>query len=336
MTPVTIKLPRPKIEPSLPQKTEVKRKKTSMRFHFPERVRSTPEEFKMANYSLVDKMYKGFCYTGVCKKFIGTEEVPFENPPCNAYMYFSRLVKYVNSPVNVTIIAPGSLNRFSMIKNTSENWAGFYCTALIVQEKEVPAIIRAIKAFHFNPRVTILLFFPPSYHRYFGTYPYNFLRNLCLRHTTTSHFLFLDTDMIPSRVAPPPPSPSGNLFDSIIHLPPEILDSPKAAVIIPPFFFPQRMSRVCGTLSACLNKFACSPLSTVGVWRWRRAPWRSSIAASSRVSATRRRGFSPRTSEFQRGVRRSGLRPACGWRTGRRGRGACSAGRTTCRSRTCW
>ena len=158
--------------------------------------------------------------------------------------------------------------------------------------------IRAIKAFHFNPRVTILLFFPPSYHRYFGTYPYNFLRNLCLRHTTTSHFLFLDTDMIPSRVAPPPHSPSGNLFDAIIHLPPEILDSPKAAVIIPPFFFPQRMSRVCGTLSACLNKFACSPLSTVGVWRWRRAPWRSSIAASSRVSATRRRGFSPRTSEF--------------------------------------
>lgn len=298
MTPVTIKLPRPKIEPSLPKKAEVKRKKTSMRFHFPERVRSTPEEFKMANYSLVDKMYKGFCYTGVCKKFIGTEEVPFENPPCNAYMYSSRLVKYVNSPVNVTIIAPGSLNRFSMIKNTSENWAGFYCTALIVQEKEVPAIIRAIKAFHFNSRVTILLFFPPSYHRYFGTYPYNFLRNLCLRHTTTSHFLFLDTDMIPSRVAPPPHSPSGNLFDAIIHLPPEILDSPKAAVIIPPFFFPQRMSRVCGTLSACLNKFACSPLSTVGVWRWRRAPWRSSIAASSRVSATRRRGFSPRTSEF--------------------------------------
>ena len=163
MTPVTIKLPRPKIEPSLPKKAEVKRKKTSMRFHFPERVRSTPEEFKMANYSLVDKMYKGFCYTGVCKKFIGTEEVPFENPPCNAYMYSSRLVKYVNSPVNVTIIAPGSLNRFSMIKNTSENWAGFYCTALIVQEKEVPAIIRAIKAFHFNPRVTILLFFPPSF-----------------------------------------------------------------------------------------------------------------------------------------------------------------------------
>lgn len=85
MTPVTIKLPRPKIESALPQKTEVKQKKTAMRFHFPERVRSTPEEFKMANYSLVDKMYKGFCYTGVCKKFIGTEEVPFENPPCNAW-----------------------------------------------------------------------------------------------------------------------------------------------------------------------------------------------------------------------------------------------------------
>lgn len=145
MTPVTIKLPRPKIEPSLPQKTEVKRKKTSMRFHFPERVRSTPEEFKMANYSLVDKMYKGFCYTGVCKKFIGTEEVPFENPPCNAYMYSSRLVKYVNSPVNGHDHRSRQSESLLHDQEHLGELAGFYCTALIVQEKEVPAIIRAIK-----------------------------------------------------------------------------------------------------------------------------------------------------------------------------------------------
>ena len=104
----------------------------------------------------------------------------------------------MDSPVNVTIIAPGGLNRFPLIKNTSEIWSGLYCTALIAEEQKVPNIIRAINAFRFNSRVTIIIFFPPANNHYYGSYPYNFLRNLCIRHTTTSHFLYLDTDMIPS------------------------------------------------------------------------------------------------------------------------------------------
>ena len=43
-------------------------------------------------------------------------------------------------------------------------------------------------------------------------------------------------------------------MDELIHLPPEILNNPKAAVIIPPFFFPEYVGISCGTLPACLKK----------------------------------------------------------------------------------
>ena len=58
------------------------RKNSHLYYHFPQRMRFSQEEFRRANKTIADTTYRGMCPPNLCRKFIGTKEVPFENIPC--------------------------------------------------------------------------------------------------------------------------------------------------------------------------------------------------------------------------------------------------------------
>ncbi|OAO18018.1 STE family protein kinase [Blastocystis sp. ATCC 50177/Nand II] len=151
---------------------------------------------------------------------------------------------FYNSTLDVTMVAPASPNRFLLIKNTTEVWKGRYCGAMIVHEEDIPAIAQSIKEYNFSSRVMFIMFSPPVNHALYDTFPLNFLRNLCIRHAETSHFLYFDTDLIPSF----------NLYDTIMALPRDILDSEDSAIIVPPFFFPKKYMNMCDTIPSCIER----------------------------------------------------------------------------------
>lgn len=77
-----------------------------------------------------------------------------------------------------------------------------------------------------NPRVTLLAYVSHP-HSYFHTnYPINILRNIAIRHTTTSHFLLLDMDMLISV----------NAYETIMKLPSSYVENEKNAFVLPAFF----------------------------------------------------------------------------------------------------
>ncbi|KAM7454238.1 hypothetical protein BLSTO_05005 [Blastocystis sp. subtype 1] len=158
-------------------------------YHVPEDINVTKTVYNGIRRALLDNRVKGSCRKGYCRKWVGTEEVPFRNVP---YMFY-------NSTLDVTMVAPASPNRFLLIKNTTEVWKGRYCGAMIVHEEDIPAIAQSIKEYNFSSRVMFIMFSPPVNHTLYDTFPLNFLRNLCIRHAVTSHFLFFDTDLIPSQ-----------------------------------------------------------------------------------------------------------------------------------------
>ena len=134
-------------------------------------------------------------------------------------------------------------------------WKGRYCGAMIVHEEDIPAIAQSIKEYNFSSRVMFIMFSPPVNHTLYDTFPLNFLRNLCIRHAETSHFLFFDTDLIPSCECLASPSRLDNLYDTIMALPRDILDSENSAIIVPPFFFPKKYTTMCDDIPSCIQRF---------------------------------------------------------------------------------
>ena len=77
-----------------------------------------------------------------------------------------------------------------------------------------------------SPRVTLLAYISRNNSFFHSNYPINILRNIGIRHTRTSHFLVLDTDMWVSQTS----------YEMLMKIPDSIWESPQIAVVIPAFF----------------------------------------------------------------------------------------------------
>lgn len=234
-------------------------------YHVPQVINATPIVYREATKALLDNNMKGSCRKGYCRKWVGREEVPFHNVPCLYLLkrFMSRCVLQLHfgyhdgcsSEVVVSLSLHPSPNRFLLIKNTTEVWKGRYCGAMIVHEEDIPAIAQSIMEYNFSSRVMFIMFSPPANHTLYNTFPLNFLRNLCIRHAETSHFLFFDTDLIPSCECHALLSRLDNLYDTIMALPRDILDSEDSAIIVPPFFFPKKYTALCYDIPSCIQRF---------------------------------------------------------------------------------
>lgn len=105
-----------------------------------------------------------------------------------------------------------------------------------------------------NPQLTIILYHVPSDHPNYYDFPVNMLRNICIRTIQTSHFMFLDVDMWPSRIAQSFLWKIANLYHSLMSLPMDILENDRAAVVIPPIFLnAKKFQRKCSLLEDCFS-----------------------------------------------------------------------------------
>ena len=84
-------------------------------------------------------------------------------------------------------------------------------------------------------RVTLLAYISQPDSFFHDNFPINIIRNIGIRHATTSHFILLDMDILIS----------SNAYYDMIALPKYILRNPKSAAILPVFFsstsLPERM-----------------------------------------------------------------------------------------------
>ena len=250
-----------------------KYRRPSQYYHFPEDINVTETTYNGIRRSLLDNHLKGSCRKGYCRKWVGTEEVPFRNVPC-LYLLMVIMTRRVlqlhsgchdgcSGEVVVSLSLHPSPNRFPLIKNTTEVWKGRYCGAMIVHEEDIPAIAQSIMEYNFSSRVMFIMFSPPANHTLYNTFPLNFLRNLCIRHAETSHFLFFDTDLIPSCEYHPSLLRLDNLYDTIMTLPRDIVDSEDSAIIVPPFFFPKSYTTKCTSIPSCIQRFGFLLLLTL-------------------------------------------------------------------------
>ena len=108
-----------------------------------------------------------------------------------------------------------------------------------------------------NPpaRVTALFYSHGRKNVYAKDFPVNLLRNVGIRAVRTSHFLVLDMDMWPSRAGARTASRLDNLYQELARLPLTMLDSTRAAVIVPAFFLKREE-----ILSKCSSVLSCAEL----------------------------------------------------------------------------
>ena len=119
--------------------------------------------------------------------------------------------------------------------------------------------IQRIKELDLPPRVRIIFYIPLASRDIPGVFPVNKLRNIAIVNVVTTHFLVLDMDMWPSRSDSSDASLLDNLYKELTRLPLTMLDSKKAAVIVPAFFL-QREE----ILDNCSSILSCAEL-------WQRA-----------------------------------------------------------------
>ena len=105
------------------------------------------------------------------------------------------------------------------------------------------------------PRVRIIFYTQLASRDIPGVFPVNKLRNIAIVNVVTTHFLVLDMDMWPSRAGARTASRLDNLYQELARLPLTMLDSTRAAVIVPAFFLKREE-----ILSKCSSVLSCAEL----------------------------------------------------------------------------
>lgn len=77
-----------------------------------------------------------------------------------------------------------------------------------------------------SSRITLLAYVSKQDSFFHSNYPINILRNVAIRHTTTSHYLLLDMDMMISK----------DSYETILQLPSDAVSNGKNAFVLPAFF----------------------------------------------------------------------------------------------------
>ena len=154
---------------------------------------------------------------------------------------------YISFPHNITLVSTG---RYDFSMPSPLVWIGCsWCRSpllvgegstttllspllFVVHMKEeeestfVEFLHRPQNAILCSPRVTLLAYISRNNSFFHSNYPINILRNIGIRHTRTSHFLVLDTDMWVSQTS----------YEMLMKIPDSIWESPQIAVVIPAFF----------------------------------------------------------------------------------------------------
>lgn len=171
------------------------------------------------------------------RKYVGNTEV-------NACKLESPARTGQDSEVGVTAIAVSTVSRLYFFKQLLYRWKGWYSVSVIVPEKLLPRILSYISNRSLPSRITLLIVMCKEQNEEeCPVFPVNLLRNLSIKHSTTSHYLILDMDMWPST----------NLYSEILSVPPSILNSSTSAIIVPAIFYhPNAILRFCFKLHDCV------------------------------------------------------------------------------------
>ncbi|KAK8800060.1 hypothetical protein WA588_002878, partial [Blastocystis sp. NMH] len=144
---------------------------------------------------------------------------------------------------NVTAIMVATESRISFFKYLLPRWKGPLIVTILVNSTRIVQVKKQLKAANLPPSTEVILMVASPKSPHFSHFPINRLRNIAIRHVTTSHFLVLDMDLWPSP----------NTYDTLMHLPRFIRKSKQAAVILPAFFAGNReeLLQKCDTLDEC-------------------------------------------------------------------------------------
>lgn len=129
------------------------------------------------------------------------------------------------------------------------------CVTVYIKKREVRGAIQRIRELALPPRVRIIFYTPLASRDIPGVFPVNKLRNIAIVNVVTTHFLVLDMDMWPSRAGSRTASRLDNLYQELARLPLTMLDSTRAAVIVPAFFLKREE-----ILSKCSSVLSCAKL----------------------------------------------------------------------------
>lgn len=72
------------------------------------------------------------------------------------------------------------------------------CISVWTNEDNVEQVESTIESLSASEQVQFILYVAKPNHIFYYDFPVNYLRNLCIRHIKTSHFMFLDFDMWPT------------------------------------------------------------------------------------------------------------------------------------------
>ena len=123
--------------------------------------------------------------------------------------------------------------------------------SLQTKRKFLSSVISKIKALNLPPRVMIIVK-PISNNN--AAFYINLLRNIAILSIRTTHFLVLDMDMWPNCTVILAPHDPVNSYQELASLPPSILNSERAAVILPCVFI-QKFNSI---LSNCTSLLDCA------------------------------------------------------------------------------
>lgn len=100
-------------------------------------------------------------------------------------------------------------SRISFFKYLLPRWKGSLCPHFIISRPLIVTILvnstrivqvkKQLKAANLPPSTEVILMVASPKSPHFSHFPINRLRNIAIRHVTTSHFLVLDMDLWPSR-----------------------------------------------------------------------------------------------------------------------------------------
>ena len=118
------------------------------------------------------------------------------------------------------------------------------CLAVWAHEEEVDKIEPFAASLTADGLVTMILYQVRRDHPNYYDFPVNLLRNICIRHITTSHFMVLDIDMWPT----------ASMHRHLVAMLPTALAEDTHAVVVPPVFLnSKKMARQCFKLSKCFD-----------------------------------------------------------------------------------
>ena len=129
------------------------------------------------------------------------------------------------------------------------------CVTVYIKKREVRGAIQRIRELALPPRVRIIFYTQLASRDIPGVFPVNKLRNIAIVNVVTTHFLVLDMDMWPSRAGARTASRLDNLYQELARLPLTMLDSTRAAVIVPAFCLKREE-----ILSKCSSVLSCAEL----------------------------------------------------------------------------